>query len=70
MRELDITYIDEDGHQSGANLTDYNLGDEDDVIFIETWDWFEGKGESRATGTIRYADIPKLIAFLQAVEVD
>lgn len=70
MRTLDITYTDEDGHKSGAELTDYNLGDEDDVIFIETWDWFDSTGEFRAIGTIRKVDIPKLIAFLQMVKGD
>lgn len=65
---LDITYIDEDGHQSGAELTYYDLGDEAEEIFIATWDWFDGTGESRSVGRIRKSDIPKLIAFLQEVE--
>jgi len=70
MRTLDITYTDENGHKSGAELIDYNLGDEDGEIFIVTWDWFDSTGESQAIGTIRGVDIPKLIAFLQTVEVD
>lgn len=68
MHTLDITYTDEDGHKSGAELIDYALGDEDEEIFIDTWDWFDSTGKSRAIGTIRKVDIPKLIAFLQTVE--
>lgn len=64
MRTLDITYTDEEGHKSGAELVDYGLED-DDVIFIDTWDWFDAKGETRAVGIIRKEDVPKLIAFLQ-----
>lgn len=68
MRTLDITYQNEEGHTAGAEIIDYEVGGSE--VFINTFDWYDGTGQSEAVGTIRKSDIPKLIAFLQTIEVD
>lgn len=68
MRTLDITYQNEYGHKAGVSIEAH--GSYDDVIFLTGWDWWPGQGSVESLAVIRKADIPKLIAFLQAVEVD
>lgn len=68
MNTLDITYQTEKGHTAGAKITDYEVGGSE--VFISTFDWYDGTGQSNAIASIRKADIPKLIAFLQTIEAD
>lgn len=63
MSALDITYTNEYGHKAGVSIVD------DDVIFLTGWDWWPDQGSVESLAVIRKADIPKLIAFLQTVEV-
>lgn len=68
MSALDITYTNEYGHKAGVSIED--TYDDDDVIFLTGWDWWPDQGSVDSLAVIRKADIPKLIAFLQTVEVD
>lgn len=65
---LDITYQNEYDHKAGVSIE--GVYDEDDVIFLTGWDWWPDRGSVESLAVIRKADIPKLIAFLQTVEVD
>lgn len=67
MRTLDITYQSEYGHKAGVEIEAHGY---DDVIFLTGWDWWESQGSVESLAVIRKSDIPKLIAFLQAVKVD